>query len=157
MAEHTVLLVDADHALAEQVAAALAPYGCRATILGDATSVLSHPLVPALIVLCIDPKKVGWSIVNSVRKHPLLRGVPLIVTSAEATDADFDSHKKLKWRADEYMRKPLDLERIVGGTTISSPSLSAPLAMPAIPARPMASSSCCTARLSINIESICST
>src|SRR4051812_28941573 len=113
MAEHTILLVDPDRQLTDRIAAALLPYGCKSVALADQNAVLTYPLVPSLIVLCIDPKRQGWQVANALRKHPVLRAVPLIVTSAEATEADFEQHRKLKWRADEYERKPLGLERIV--------------------------------------------
>src|SRR4051812_2061397 len=106
MAEHTLLLVDNDTALSDKTRIALEPYGCRCVLLTDANEVLSHPLVPSLIVLCIDPKRLGWAHCMRIKKHPVLRGVPLIVTSAEATEKDFEDHKKLKTRADEYELKP---------------------------------------------------
>src|SRR4051794_22475624 len=113
MAEHLVLLVDNDTALSESVAAALLPYACRSVLFTDGNEVLTYAAVPSLIVLCIDPKRLGWAICNKLKKHPVLRSVPLILTSAEATEKDFEDHKKLKTRAEEYERKPLRVERLV--------------------------------------------
>src|SRR4051794_37870171 len=113
MAEHTILLADPDTALSKRIEAGLVPYGCRCVIQSDANEVLAYPLVPSLIVLCIDPKRLGWAICMRIKKHPVLKGVPLIITSAEATEKDFEEHQKLKTRADEYEHKPVSVERLV--------------------------------------------
>ena len=60
-------------------------------------------LRPALIVLCIDPKRLGWAICNKIKKTVQYQGVPMIVTSQEATDKDFEDHRKLRTRAEEYL------------------------------------------------------
>src|SRR5437764_10517494 len=48
-----------------------------------------------------------------IKKRPVLRGVPLIITSADATEKDFEDHKKLKTRAEEYEHKPYPVQRLV--------------------------------------------
>src|SRR6478672_584843 len=103
MAEHTILLIDADTALSEKVRAALVPYGCQSELIREANDVLNYPRQPSLIVFCIDPKRSGWLLCNKLKKHPILRGVPLVITSAEATEKDFDDHRKLKTRAEDYL------------------------------------------------------
>src|SRR4029079_16397907 len=63
---------------------------------------------PAVIILSVEPRKVGYAISNKLRRSPSLREVPLVLVSAEETLATFEQHKKLKSRADEYLLKPLD-------------------------------------------------
>ena len=63
---------------------------------------------PAVIVLSVEPRKVGYAICNKLRRSPSLREVPLLLISVEETLATFEQHKKLKSRADEYLLKPLD-------------------------------------------------
>ena len=41
------------------------------------------------------------------------RSTPLIITSAEATEKDFEDHKKLKTRAEDYLHKPFGVEALV--------------------------------------------
>ena len=69
--------------------------------------------LPSLIVLCIDPKRTGWAVCNRLRKSTTLKSTPLIITSAEATEKDFEDHKKLKTRAEEYLHKPFGVEALV--------------------------------------------
>ena len=69
--------------------------------------------LPSLIVLCIDPKRTGWAVCNRLRKSTTLKATPLIITSAEATEKDFEDHKKLKTRAEEYLHKPFAVEALV--------------------------------------------
>ena len=69
--------------------------------------------LPDLIVLCIDPKRTGWAVCNRLRKCRRSKSTPLIITSAEATEKDFEDHKKLKTRAEEYLHKPFGVEALV--------------------------------------------
>jgi DNA-binding response OmpR family regulator/chromosome segregation ATPase len=113
MAERLVFLIDPDPNLSEQISAILRAYGLRVERFTDGNEAMAHKDVPALIILCIDPKKLGWAVCNKIKKNPGFKGVPLVVTSAEATDKDFDDHKGLKNRAEEYLRKPFDLDVLV--------------------------------------------
>jgi len=73
---------------------------------------------PSVIVLSVEPKKVGYAICNKLRRSPSLREVPLVLMSSEETQAVLDQHKKLKAHADEYMLKPFngkDLLVKIGG------------------------------------------
>ena len=63
---------------------------------------------PAVIILSVEPRKVGYAISNKLRRSPSLREVPLVLISSEETLATFEQHKKLKSRADEYLLKPLE-------------------------------------------------
>src|SRR5262249_47470899 len=53
-----------------------------------------------------------------LKKDSALKNVPLIITSAEATPETFEHHKKLKTRAEEYLKKPFspnDLVKVLRG------------------------------------------
>jgi CheY-like chemotaxis protein len=80
---------------------------------------------PDLIVLCVElPKMSGYSICNKLKKDNDLKGIPLIITSKEATPETFAQHKKLKTRAEDYLIKPFSeddlFEKI--GALIALPS-----------------------------------
>ena len=66
-------------------------------------------------------RRLGWAICNKVKRTNQYKDTPMIVTSQEATDKDFEDHKKLRTRAEEYLHKPYSIEvllskvdRIVG-------------------------------------------
>src|SRR5262249_766460 len=54
-----------------------------------------------------------WAVCNRLRKSAALGKIPLIITSAEATEKDFEDHKKLKTRAEDYLHKPFGVEALV--------------------------------------------
>src|SRR5437870_4713698 len=69
---------------------------------------------PDLIVLCVElPKMSGYSICNKLKKDNDLKGIPLIITSKEATPETFAQHKKLKTRAEDYLIKPFAESELV--------------------------------------------
>lgn len=119
MSERYVYLVDADANLNEHLVGELARYGFRVEAAIDSNELMQRKDdLPALIVLCIDPKRTGWAVCNRLRKSTTLKATPLIITSAEATEKDFEDHKKLKTRAEEYLHKPFAVEALaekVGG------------------------------------------
>src|SRR4051812_20884476 len=43
-----------------------------------------------------------------LKKDDQLKGIPVILTSANATPDSFEKHKKLKTRAEEYLIKPFE-------------------------------------------------
>jgi CheY-like chemotaxis protein len=113
MVERLVHLIDSDTAFAGEVAGALGRYGLQVATFPDGNEALAQKETPSLIILCIDPKRLGWAICNRMKKSPGLKGVPMIVISAEATEKDFDDHKNLKNRAEDYLRKPFAMETLV--------------------------------------------
>lgn len=114
MAQRLVTIVDTDVNLATHLQGELARYGLSAEVVTDANDLMARKDgLPELVVLCIDPKRTGWAVCNRLRKSPQLKSIPLIITSAEATEKDFDDHKKLKTRAEEYLHKPFDAESLV--------------------------------------------
>src|SRR5690242_10557265 len=115
MPERLVVLVENDPVLSERVRAVLSAHSFKVDVIPDGNELLTGPqLHAALIILCIDPKRLGWAICNRVKKTAQYRDVPLIVTSQEATDKDFEDHKKLRTRADEYLHKPYSVEVLLG-------------------------------------------
>src|SRR3954447_24415129 len=109
-----VYLIDADSNMNEHLLLELSRYGLRVEANPDANDVMARKDdLPTLIVLCIDPKRTGWAVCNRLRKSDTLKGVPLIITSAEPTEKDFEDHKKLKTRAEDYLHKPFGVEALV--------------------------------------------
>jgi len=54
----------------------------------------------------------GWELINQVRQNPALRDIPSFALSAHVTEAD--QRKVLAAGFDEHLRKPIDLEVLVG-------------------------------------------
>jgi CheY-like chemotaxis protein len=114
MSQRFVFLIDADANLNGHLVGELRGYGFRVEAATDSNELMQRKDdLPALIVLCIDPKRTGWAVCNRLRKSTTLKSTPLIITSAEATEKDFEDHKKLKTRAEEYLHKPFGVEALV--------------------------------------------
>src|SRR5947209_10175843 len=113
MSQRYVYLVDADANLNDHLVGELGRYGFRVEAATDSNELMQRKDdLPSLIVLCIDPKRTGWAVCNRLRKSTTLKSTPLIITSAEATEKDFEDHKKLKTRAEEYLHKPFNAEAL---------------------------------------------
>jgi DNA-binding response OmpR family regulator len=110
MAQRTALCIEPDSATADQLRRVLEPKGFSIKSIpnGDDAMEWGRTNKPAVIILSVEPRKVGYAISNKLRRSPSLREVPLLLISSEETLATFEQHKKLKSRADEYMLKPLD-------------------------------------------------
>jgi CheY-like chemotaxis protein len=110
MADRIALCIEPDAATADQIRKLLTPNGFQVKNIpsGDDAMEWGRSHKPAVIVLSVEPKKIGYAICNKLRRSPSLREVPLLLISGEETPATFEQHRKLKSRADEYMLKPID-------------------------------------------------
>lgn len=110
MAQRSVLCIDPETKAVSQIRRAFEPYGFSVESIpnGDQAIEWARTNVPALIVLSVEPRKVGYAICNKLKRSPTLRDIPLILTSSEETMATFEQHRKLKSRAEEYLLKPID-------------------------------------------------
>ena len=114
-AERLVLIIDNDPVLSERLRAVLANYHFKVQLFADGNDLLSGPqLFPELILLCIDPKRLGWALCNRIKKTAQYGSIPMIVTSAEATEKDIEDHKKLRTRAEDYLLKPYSIDELLG-------------------------------------------
>lgn len=130
----SVLIIDADEGFSGELHGALAARGLEVHITGDGKAGLdlARINIPDAIVLCVElPRMSGYSICAKLKKDSTLKTVPLIITSAEATQETFEHHKKLKTRAEEYMKKPFepdDLLQILSGyVTVSESAEEVPI------------------------------
>ena len=72
----SVTLIDADTNLTARLAQELSRRGLVAEALTNADDLMARKDgIPALIVLCIDPKRTGWAVCNRLRKSPTVQAV----------------------------------------------------------------------------------
>jgi CheY-like chemotaxis protein len=115
MADRILLCIEPDSATVDEIRREVGPYGFSIESIpnGDDAIDWGKNNVPSLIILSVEPRKVGYAICNKLKRSPSLREVPLILISAEETQATFEQHRKLKSRADEYLLKPLDMTELL--------------------------------------------
>jgi DNA-binding response OmpR family regulator len=115
MAQRSILCIEPDAGTVAEIRNALQPHGFRVESIpnGDQAMEWARLNGPSMIVLAVEPRKVGYAICNKLKRSPTLRETPLLLISSEETLATFHQHKKLKSRADEYLLKPLDLNEVL--------------------------------------------
>src|SRR6185295_11703227 len=139
MATRTLLCVEPDGKDADFIRNALVPYGFEVKTIANGEQAIEwgRRNRPQVIIVCVEPRKVGYAICNKIKRSDELKDVPLILTSAEETRQTFDQHKKLRSHAEEYILKPLQrnellskIKQLVGlsgeigpGETSEEPSL----------------------------------
>src|SRR5262245_57218701 len=115
LAERNVLIIEPDGAFAAELRGALEPYGFGTEVLPDGNEVLQRARdpMPDLVLLCVEPKNVGYAICNKLKKNNAWKSTPIVLMSAEATHDTFEQHRKLKTHADEYLIKPFPIEDLL--------------------------------------------
>ncbi|HEY6912839.1 MAG TPA: response regulator [Myxococcales bacterium] len=106
-----ILLIDSDQAFAQGLSNAITARGFDATLATDSERGMSlaREETPDLIVVCVEAQPTnGYMLCTRLKKDEQLKGIPVILTSANATQDSFEKHKKLKTRAEEYLIKPFE-------------------------------------------------
>jgi CheY-like chemotaxis protein len=104
-----ILLIENDSAFAAGLTEALEANGFEVRLTGDGKEGLefARDWAPDAIVLCVElPGMSGYLVCQKLKKDDALKALPLVLTSAEATEETFEKHRTLKARADEYLLKP---------------------------------------------------
>src|SRR5690606_36976063 len=78
-----------------------------------------------LILLTIElPQMNGFLVCKKLKKNPETQTIPVVILSSEATEEIFEQHRKLRTRAEEYLRKPIDpdvlIERVASLVTLEA-------------------------------------
>lgn len=111
-----ILLIENDQAFAARLSGSLEALGFEVRATGDGKEGLdlARDWAPEAIVLCVElPMLSGYLVCQKLKKDESLKAIPLVLTSAEATEETFEKHKTLKARADEYLLKPYEPEALV--------------------------------------------
>src|SRR5882762_7956079 len=106
-----ILLIDSDESFAQRLAAAANARGFEASTATNSEQgmTLARQESPDLIVVCVEAQPTnGYMLCTRLKKDEALKGIPVILTSANATPDSFEKHKKLKTRAEEYLIKPFE-------------------------------------------------
>src|SRR5512142_809827 len=111
-----ILLIENDSAFAAGISESLEATGFEVRTTGDGKEGLdlARDWAPDAVVLCVElPGMSGYLVCQKIKKDDALKALPLVLTSAEATEETFEKHKTLKARADEYLLKPYAPDALV--------------------------------------------
>ncbi len=112
-----ILLIDSDESFAQGLHQAITARGFSATVATNSEQgmQLARTDAPDLIVVCVEAQPTnGYMLCTRLKKDDALRGIPVVLTSAQATADSFEKHKKLKTRAEEYLIKPFSPLDLLG-------------------------------------------
>ncbi len=74
---------------------------------GEECVKLTKRMKPALILLSVELDDMnGYVVCKKIKEDPQLNAIPLILMSEDADEGDFQKHRKLKVRADDYLHVP---------------------------------------------------
>jgi CheY-like chemotaxis protein len=111
-----ILVFESEPAFAWELRTELGRLGCTVQIVDDGNAGMQMAANdrPDLILLSIElPRMNGFSVCNRLKKDAQLKDVPLIIMSSDSNEETFEQHRRLKTRADDYVRKPIALGELV--------------------------------------------
>ena len=117
----SALIIDADGKTPATLKSILAPYGFEFTVTenGPEAVNVARQAAPDIILLRAElPLTTGFSVCNRLRRNEDTRKIPLILYSSNASDDVIDQHRNLKTHADQYLRLPLDPDRLIAAVRI---------------------------------------
>lgn len=112
----SALIIDADGKTPATLKSILAPYGFEFTVTenGPEAVNVARQAAPDIILLRAElPLTTGFSVCNRLRRNEDTRKIPLILYSSNASDDVIEQHRNLKTHADQYLRLPVDAERLL--------------------------------------------
>jgi CheY-like chemotaxis protein len=123
-----VLIIESDAAFAREASAALRERGVEAQVVDDGQVGMENARSdrPDAVVLSVelgDRLQAGYSICNRIKKDDELKDIPLLLISSHATEETFEQHRKLKTRADHYLRKPFSIDAFLSALEEMVPGL----------------------------------
>lgn len=106
-----ILVFESDPGFATEVKSGFARFGAEVEVVADGNEGLERAAAnrPDLILLSVElPNVNGFLVCKRIKKTPELADVPLVILSSDPNAEDtFEQHKKLRVRAEEYVRKPV--------------------------------------------------
>ncbi|MFW6086229.1 MAG: response regulator, partial [Myxococcota bacterium] len=112
-----ILVFESDNAFADQVKDGFGGLGAEVDVVADGNAGLekAQEQPPDLILLSIElPSMNGFLVCKKIKKNAALKSVPLIILSSDANAEEiFEQHKKLRTRAEDYVKKPIPFDDLL--------------------------------------------
>lgn len=111
-----IFLLDGDRRFVEALRAALIERGAQPHAFDDPQSLIdaAEQSRPDLFVVALElPGEHGWAVCNRLKKLARVGSVPLVVTCTGCGEAEFQVHRRLRTRAQDYVAKPVSVEEML--------------------------------------------
>ncbi|NCQ60689.1 MAG: response regulator, partial [Myxococcales bacterium] len=109
-----ILAFEADSNFAAELSAGFGSLGVEVEVVADGTAGLERAgaAPPDLILLSIElPGMNGFLVCKKIKKNAQLKSIPLIILSSDGNAEEiFEQHKKLRTRAEDYLKKPVGFD-----------------------------------------------
>lgn len=112
---HKILVFENDSDFAGELEVGFKQLGAEVEVVNDGPTGLERAAEsrPDLILLTIElPGMNGFLVCKKIKKSAGIQDIPLIILSSEASEETFEQHKKLRTRAEEYIRKPISFDAL---------------------------------------------
>ncbi|MBI5044020.1 MAG: response regulator [Nitrospirae bacterium] len=116
MAEKKILIIESSETFSDYIVEMLKRVGFKTLVAADGDEGIDAARKENfnLILLSVElPKENGYLICKKFKEDNELKKIPLILMSSEAKKNDFEQHKKLKVRADDYLKKPFAKRELI--------------------------------------------
>ncbi len=111
-----ILVFESDNDFATEVQSRFRRAGAEVEVVADGAEGLDRASAspPNLILLSIElPSMNGFLVCKKIKKANELKDIPLVILSSDANaDEIFEQHKKLRTRAEEYIKKPVAADEL---------------------------------------------
>ncbi len=111
-----ILVFENDSDFAGELKVGFEQLGAEVEVVNDGPTGLERAAEgrPDVILLTIElPGMNGFLVCKKIKKSPGVQDIPLIILSSEASEETFEQHKKLRTRAEEYLRKPIAFDELL--------------------------------------------
>lgn len=122
---HRILVFESDTAFAQVLRSGFEGRDVALEVVSEGALGLERAAAepPDLILLSIElPSMNGFLVCKKIKKNAALKSIPLIILSSDANAAEiFEQHKKLRTRAEDYVRKPVSFDDLVAAVRVFVP------------------------------------
>lgn len=113
-----IFVFEADKNWSDELKARFGQLGVHVDVVADGNAGVDQAAAnpPDLILLSVElPSMNGFLVCKKIKKTPPIAEVPLIILSSDGNaDEIFEQHKKLRTRAEDYVKKPVSFETLLG-------------------------------------------
>lgn len=111
MANRPLIIIDSESASNQSLTGELAKHGFDVTVYTEGKPAIDAvaQTQPVLVLLCLELSDVsGYVVCKKIKENDATAAVPIIIMSTDASEKDFERHRKLKVAAQDYISKPFD-------------------------------------------------
>jgi len=117
MPDYTILIVDYDPHTLEPLSKMLEEQGHRIEVAKDGIAAIEvfnrvHP--DLTLIEFMLPKKSGLEVCLELRSTPHGKSLPIVIMSSRFRSRQYRSEARHRFRADEFIEKPIDHEKMTG-------------------------------------------